>query len=249
MRNFFSNYWKVIVAIVLAIVLATLTLETKSDDMRMSSRLAQHAQRLLSADAERAVQHISSTLSQHGYAPQVVLAGGSTRVEVALSNLAPGSKPARTIILGAHLGPDGSAGAVLALELATSLRQLRPTPGTEMRFVFIVHDSSRLHAGRSNFLAFIGTPGEAARAQRKLATLQGQVPQARLAFPAHALGVTGLAHMGAPGTTVLATDAVFLHYPYLNAHSAAEPRAVQAMAQVVRGLQRALQDLGGLVAA
>ena len=49
MRNFFNSHWKAILAILLAIVLAMLTVDTKSGVPPLAARLQMHTQALASA--------------------------------------------------------------------------------------------------------------------------------------------------------------------------------------------------------
>ena len=263
MRKFFNSHWKVILAILLAIVLAMLTVETKSSEPPLAARLQMHTQALAAAtpgtrqDAHHgALRHVETSLRRYGYAPRVRQGGDGTHpgrsIEVAVSRLAPGERPSRTFIVGAHLGHDeragaaGIAGAAAVLELARAARALRPAYGTEIRFVFFVNDevddgsaagaNRRAIDGRDdggNFMAFVGTRESSMQVRQALAALRNDPMQARqgLATPAHVMGLTLSGHGSGPndGPALVITDAGFLRFPYFNAE--APPGQIQDSTQ------------------
>ena len=70
MRNFFNSHWKVILAILLAIVLAILTVDSTSGEPPLAARLQGHVQ-ALAPDGPRSLRHVDTTLRRHGYAPRL----------------------------------------------------------------------------------------------------------------------------------------------------------------------------------
>lgn len=278
MRNFFNSHWKVILAILLAIVLALVTLDTRSSVPPLAMRLQMHTQALASAASATpysALRHVETSLRRYGYAPRVRQGGDAAHpgrsIEVAVSRLAPGERPARTFIVGAHLdqdAPAGIAGAAAVLELARAATTLHPAYGTEVRFVFFVNDEPGAGADRraiaarrdgGNFMAFIGTRESSTQVRQELAALRNDPMQARqgLAAPAHVMGLTLSGHGSGPedGPALVITDAGFLRFPYF--HAGAEPDQEQnrtqdgndydGMARIVGGLSRTLEALAGAV--
>ncbi|WP_313166348.1 hypothetical protein [Massilia oculi] len=277
MRNFFNSHWKVILAILLAIVLAMFTMDTSSGVPPLAARLQAHTQALAAAAPgarHGALRHVETSLRRYGYSPRVRQGGDAAHpgrsIEVTVSRLAPGERASRTFIVGAHLAHDaaaGSAGAAAVLELARAARTLHPAYGTEIRFVFFVNDEpssgaeQRAIAGRrdgGNFMAFIGTRESSAQVRQALAALRSDPMLARegLAAPAHVMGLTLSGHGGPQdGPALVITDAGFLRFPYFQAE--APPGQTQGqtqdlndydgMARIVSGLSRTLAALAGAV--
>lgn len=276
MRNFFNSHWKVIVAILLAIVLALLTVETKSDMPSLPVRLQAHAEAMAPRSQRSVPLHIETTLTQFGYTPQGRpgdgTAGAAPSIEAAVANLAPGVRPDHIFIIGAQLHQDDNNGAAAVLELAHAVKDLRPALGTEIRFVFFMENDRsagidglavpRPRAG-GNFLAYIGPRASSLRVSQALASLQGDRMQLRqgLAAQAHVMGVTLSRHDEAAGRTLVLTDAGFLRYPYFRADASMdEPDDhsdydddddydYDAMARIVSGMARTLIALAGPVEA
>ena len=238
MRHFFRSHWKVLLAILLAIVLATLTVETRSDATPLAARLQAHA-RALAPDAPRSpMQYVDTSLRRYGYVlNRQRIDGGSDSdsasasinhaahsIEATLASVTPGAKPERTFVIGARVGPGGDVGAAAVLELARAVKALRPAPGTEIRFVFFMEtaESGAEDTGAGNFIAFIGTPEGAQRVRQAFAALRSdpQLMRHGLATSAHVMGLT-LSRGGnsdgddSPATTTLViTGSDFLGYPY-----------------------------------
>lgn len=264
MRNFFNSHWKAILAILLAIVLATLTFETRSDSPPLATRLHQHVQALVPSNVPDALRHVETSLVDSGYALRQWNDGADkTRgVEVSVANLAPGATPQQLFIVGARLGPDGNPGAAAMLELARAVKDLRPALGTEIRFVFFesgapratLYDLARYDPGAgANFMAFIGSRDASAPVRQALAAFRSDPMMARqgLAAPAHVMGVTLYRH-GAHGTAgtgggaaLVITDTGFLRYPYFRANDDVEDLDYEGMAHVVEGLAHTLSALAG----
>jgi Zn-dependent M28 family amino/carboxypeptidase len=162
MRNF-RSHWKIIIAIVLAIVLATLTMETDSaapPEPDLSARLRAHVQAIATEEhntatpgrLEQAARHIETSLLGYGYAlrRQQYEAGGQKvrNIEVSVSNTVPGTRPERIFIVGAHYDSargapganDNGSGTAAVLEMARLLKSMRPSRGTEVKFVFFVNE-------------------------------------------------------------------------------------------------------------
>jgi hypothetical protein len=280
MRNFFNSHWKVILAILLAIVLAMVTMDTNSSVPPLAARLQAHTQALASVapgapngTRHGALRHVETSLRRYGYSPRVRQGGDAAHpgrgIEVTVSRLAPGERPSRTFIVGAHLGhaaAAGSAGAAAVLELARAAKALRPAYGTEIRFVFFVNDEPsasaerRAIAGRrdgGNFMAFIGTRESSAQVRQALAALRSDPMLVRqgLAAPAHVMGLTLSGHGSGPsdGPALVITDAGFLRFPYFNAEApigqaqgqAQDRNDYDGMARIVGGLSRTLAALAG----
>ncbi|MGX9220724.1 M28 family peptidase [Massilia varians] len=162
MRKFARSHWKILIAILLAIALATLTLETDSAAPApdLSVRLRTHVEAIASREhntatpreLEQAARHIETTLEGYGYRlrRQEYGAGGQKvrNIEVSVSNTAPGAKPERIFIVGAHYDSargapganDNGSGTAAVLELARLLKTMQPSRGTEVKFVFFVNE-------------------------------------------------------------------------------------------------------------
>jgi Zn-dependent M28 family amino/carboxypeptidase len=162
MRKFARSHWKILIAILLAIALATLTLETDSapSGPDLSARLRAHVQAIATTEhntatpreLEQAARHIETTLEGYGYRlhRQEYEAGGQKvrNIEVSLSNTAAGAKPERIFIVGAHYDSargapganDNGSGTAAVLELARLLKGMQPGRGTEVKFVFFVNE-------------------------------------------------------------------------------------------------------------
>lgn len=276
MRTFLRAHWKAIVAIVLLVLLALFTVNPGAavPGIPLAARLRIHAAAIgpdepgasTPARRERTARYIGNVLNGAGYVVQRQPGQGG-KVEAALSNLAPDGKPARVFIVGAHGG--GNAGGTAAvLELARLLKDMRPTLGTEVRFVFFpgdAPDAGRPDAGSpdagsldaANFIAFVGGMASARQVQDALSAFRAMpdFPAHGLAAPAYVQGVTLSAHAAdghgaTPAVTV--TDTGFLRYPYykmsnMNEDEDGEGAPVQpdaeSTARVVEGLARTITAL------
>ena len=225
----------------------------------------------------QAARYITATLRDEGYAvrrPPSQAGGQAPRnIEVSVANLAPHARPERIFIVGAHVGAPADAlsldagrtdtgnigagtGTAAVLELARLLKTLRPSLGTEIRFVFFF-DAAAGHgpepmSGR-DFIAFVGTLAASRSVQRALAAFQGSPVAAihGLATPAYVQGVTlsGHAAYRGPGApTVMVTDTAFGRYPYFEAinepaDDAPDKADYSGIARVVSGLARTIAAL------
>jgi hypothetical protein len=239
MRNFFNSHWKVILAILLAIVLAVLTIESGSSASTLAARLQTHAQALAPGSPHSqpgAKRHLEASLAGYGYAPRLRQASGAAHpghsIEASLANLAPGVQPSRIFIVGAHLGSDGGVSAAAVLELAHAIKNLRPALGTEIRFVFFMDDENAAgnkqvadpgQSGAGNFMAFVGTRASSHRVRQALAALRVDPMLGRhgLAAPAHVMGLTLFGHGQGDdeGPALVITDTGFLRFPYFHAQT------------------------------
>ncbi len=277
MRHFFRSHWKVILAMLLAIVLATLTVETRSDATPLAARLQAHARALAPSAPSSPMQYVDTSLRRYGYVlDRQWINSGSGRgsgghpahsIEATLASVTPGAMPERTFVIGARVGPGGDVGAAAVLELARAVKDLRPAPGTEIRFVFFMGtaESGAEDTGAGNFIAFIGTPDGAQRVRQAFAALRSdpQLMHHGLATSAHVMGLTLSRSGNSDGdgspatTTLLITGSDFLGYPYfyttpLNADEtdeAQQPGAFDGLARVVAGLTRTLSAMAGVVQA
>jgi hypothetical protein len=163
MRTFFRTHWKAIVAIVLLILLAMVTGNPSSapmPDPSLSTRLRTHVAAIATHEhntttppaLEQAALYIEQVLGSEGYRirRQEYDAGGHTvrNIEVSVANVTAGAKPARIFIVGAHYDSapgapganDNGSGTAAVLELARLLKSMRPSQGTEIKFVFFVNE-------------------------------------------------------------------------------------------------------------
>ncbi|MBB6135018.1 hypothetical protein HD842_003176 [Massilia aurea] len=277
MRHFFRSHWKVILAMLLAIVLATLTVETRSDATPLAARLQAHARALVPDAPSSPMQYVDTSLRRYGYvlhrqridSDSDSINHAAHSIEATLASVTPGAMPERTFVIGARVGPGGDVGAAAVLELARAVKDLRPAPGTEIRFVFFMEagESGAEDTGAGNFIAFIGTPDGAQRVRQAFAALRSdpQLMHHGLATSAHVMGLT-LSRSdnsdddgdGSPATTtLLITGSDFLGYPYfytapLNADEtdeAQQPGEFDGLARVVAGLTRTLSAMAGVVQA
>jgi len=273
MRHFFRSHWKVILAILLAIVLATLTVETQSDATPLAARLQVHARALAPGAPSSPMQYVDTSLRRYGYVlhrqridrDSDSINHATHSIEATLASVAPGAKPERTFVIGARVGPGGDVGAAAVLELARAVKDLRPAPGTEIRFVFFMGtaESGAEDTGAGNFIAFIGTPDGAQRVRHAFAALRSdpQLMHHGLATSAHVMGLTLSSHHDADGsratTTLLITGSDFLGYPYFytapspagDTDEAQQPGEFDGLARIVAGLTRTLSAMAGVVQA
>jgi len=275
MRHFFRSHWKVTLAMLLAIVLATLTVETRSDATPLAARLQAHARALAPSAPSSPMQYVDTSLRRYGYVLHRQQIDGDSAshpahsIEATLASVTPGAMPERTFVIGARVGPGGDVGAAAVLELARAVKDLRPAPGTEIRFVFFMGaaESGAEDTGAGNFIAFIGTPDGAQRVRQAFAALRSdpQLMQHGLATSAHVMGLTlsrgGNSDDDADGspakTTLLITGSDFLGYPYFYTaplpadenSDMQQPGEFDGLARVVAGLTRTLTAMAGVVQA
>jgi hypothetical protein len=275
MRHFFRSHWKVILAMLLAIVLATLTVETRSDATPLAARLQAHARALAPSAPSSPMQYVDTSLRRYGYVLHRQQIDGDSdshpahSIEATLASVTPGAMPERTFVIGARVGPGGDVGAAAVLELARAVKDLRPAPGTEIRFVFFMKaaESGAEDTGAGNFIAFTGTPDGAQRVHQAFAALRSdpQLMHHGLATSAHVMGLTlsrgGNSDDDADGspatTTLLITGSDFLGYPYFYTaplpadenSDMQQPGEFDGLARVVAGLTRTLTAMAGVVQA
>lgn len=269
MRDFFRSHWKVILAMLLAIVLATLTVETRSDTAPLAARLQAHARALAPGAPSSPMQYVDTSLRRYGYVlnrqriDSVSTSHVAHTIEATLASVTPGAMPERTFVIGARVGPGGDVGAAAVLELARAVKDLRPAPGTEIRFVFFIKavESGEEDTGAGNFIAFTGTSDAAQRVHQAFAALRSdpQLMRHGLATSAHVMGLTLFNQGdGSPATTtLLITGSDFRGYPYfytapLPADGTDEPQQpgeFDGLARVVAGLTRTLTAMAGVVQA
>jgi hypothetical protein len=237
MRPFFRSHWKVILAILLLIVLAMVTVNPSAavPAMSLGARLQMHACILAAPrDARQAADYVEGVLAGEGYRVRRQPGGG---VEAALEN----GVPARSFIVNARYdsaAPDGY-GAAAVLELARLLKTLQPRRGTEVRFVFSAQ------GGSGNFIAYAGSAGSMRAVQTVLSAFQdgAAVPARGLAAPAYVRGITLSAH-DASMPAVMVTESGFARYPYYRAGAGAGDDAPEdGVARVVTALARTITAL------
>lgn len=277
MRTFLRDHWKTIVAIILLVLLALVTTNPGAAPIPTPSltlRLQAHADALTArrcpptARLRHAAAYIDGVLEETGYAVHARTEGSARIIEAAVANVVPGANPERIFIIGARYDGAGSddartntASTAAVLELARLLAPVRPTRGTEIRFVFLlgpdraqtptaadIDDSS--DGDSSGFIAYAGTPATARRVQDALAAFQSvaHLGMRGLATPAYMQGVTLTNHAtgAAAASTLVVTDTTFTRFPYrLGADDTPEQRINTGVARVVDSLARALAELAG----
>jgi hypothetical protein len=145
MRSFLRSHWKVLVAIVLLVLLAlfTVTPGAAVAEVSLALRLRTDAASITSSEQDRA-HYIEGVLQGEGYAVrrQAYQLDGKKliNIEASVAKLAPNAKPARIFIVGARYDRNGS-GSAAVLELARLLKDMRPSQGTEVKFVFFVDEA------------------------------------------------------------------------------------------------------------
>lgn len=152
MQTFLRAHWKAIAAILVLVLLATVTIDpgAAAPELPLAARLRAHVSAIASSEhgaatpseRERAARYIEDVLKTGGYAirRQQYPAGGQMvrNIEASVSNVAPNVRPARIFIVGAHY--DNDSGTAAVLELARLLKDMRPSEGTEVKFVFFVNE-------------------------------------------------------------------------------------------------------------
>jgi hypothetical protein len=270
MRHFFRAHWKAIAAIVLLVLLALVTVNpgAATPEPPLALRLRLHATAL--AGGPQDAGYIDGVLRAAGYAVQDRGSGGhERRIEAVLANVAPGAKAARTFIVGArHDGAEGGdPGTAAVLELARLLAGVRPSSGTEIRFVFFLTpkavalpdagDIAPPDERPGSFIAYVGSLASSRQVQDALSAFQSASagPAHGLATPAYMQGVTLSDHVarhdpGAGLPALVLTDTSFTRFPYRQAQNAApdaddppEQVVFAGMARVVSGLARTLTAL------
>lgn len=196
MRTFLRAHWKALVAIVLLVVLALFTVTpgaavpAPSLALRLHSHvgalLADGSQAAAPASPEQVTRYIENLLRREGYAvrhQEYRAAGQKTRnIEVSVANAAPDGKPARSFIVGARYDPApgiladaaNGSGVAAVLELARLLKNLHPSRGTEVKFVFVVNEEAPWLGGAPGAKA----AGEAGGKLRGEGTDAGPAPHA-----------------------------------------------------------------------
>jgi hypothetical protein len=284
MRHFFRAHWKAIIAIVLLVLLALVTVNP-GGAMPMpplAARLRAHVTALAGGTNDAAMRRADAA----AYIDNMLRAAGYTvhdhtgadhrhDIETVLSNVAPGARAARTFIIGARYdgAPGGDPETAAVLELARLLADVRPSRGTEIRFVFFLapkaaaavpdlDDLARFLADApaerpGSFIAYVGSLASSRDVQDALSAFQSVtgVPSHGLATPAYMQGVTLLdraawRHPEAGMPALVLTDTSFTRFPYRQAEDKsadAEEPPEQAvfggMARVVSGLARTLTAL------
>jgi hypothetical protein len=280
MRTFLRDHWKSIVAIIVLVVLAMFTVNpgAAAPAPSLAERLRTHMAAIASSEhntanprqLEQAARYIESTLEGEGYAihRQEYEAGGRKvrNIEVSIANVAPHAKPERIFIVGAHYDSapgaqganDNGSGSAAVLELARLLKTVRPSQGTEIRFVFFVNEEPPGLEGRypgtgrpdaGNFIAFVGPLESSRLVQQALSAFQGasSFPAHGLAAPDYVQGVTLSDHasynrFGYPA--IMITDTAFMRYPYYHtADDTPDKVDYASVARVVSGLARTIEAL------
>jgi Zn-dependent M28 family amino/carboxypeptidase len=164
MRTYLRAHWKALAAIALLLGLAlfTVTPGAAVSQPSLALRLQTHVAAIAStehntakpAQLEEAARYIEKVLQGEGYAirRQEYRAGGQKvrNIEVSVAKLEAHKKPARIFIVGAHYDSapgapganrsDETSGTAAVLELARLLKDMRPSQGTEVKFVFFVNE-------------------------------------------------------------------------------------------------------------
>lgn len=270
MRHFFRAHWKALVAIVLLVLLALVTVNPGAamPEPPLAMRLRAHVTAL--AGGPQDATYIGNVLQAAGYTVQDRGGiGHERRIEAVLASAAPGEKASRTFILGARDdgADDGAPGTAAVLELARLLAGVRPSSGTEIRFVFFLAPKAAVNPNADDivppderpgsFIAYVGSLASSREVQDALSAFQSVAagPAHGLATPAYMQGVTlsdraGWHRPGAGLPALVLTDTSFTRFPYRQAQNAVpetdeppEQVVYDGMARVVSGLARTLTAL------
>jgi hypothetical protein len=246
MRTFLSTHWKSLVALIILVLLALLTMPSGSAEPDLAARLRAHLDALAArqygapapSESAGAARYIQATLAGEGYhvlRKQYDTDGVAMRtLEASLANVARGARPARIFIIGARFGQapcgdENGSGTAAVLELARLLRGMHPSQGTEIKFVFSLGGAPRPSAGKlvsrasegGSFIAFAGNREASSRVGQALAAFRAasDPPAEGLATPAYVQGVTissRASHGRREYPALLIADTAFLRYPYLH---------------------------------
>lgn len=266
MRSFFKDHWKAIVVIVLLVVLASFTETPGAAPLAptLAQRLHAHARALAADPRDGGARYIDAMLRADGYAVRSMAGAGNGQhgdeLEASTSNVArvdgKAARPVRVFVIGARRDAGGVAAV---LELARLLKDLRPGPGTELRFVFFADApaADMMGAGgdgAGSFIAFAGTLDAARSVQGALAAFQAAAgpPTHGLAAPDYAQGVTLSSHAACDRSgypALMVTGTAFGRYPYYQAEDdtgdSADDDDYAGAARVLNGLARTLAALAG----
>jgi hypothetical protein len=270
MRTFLSTHWKVILAVIILVLLAVFVVPSGSASTSLAARLQQHTRAFADRGAngpaarERAANYIAAALAADGYhvrRQQYRTAGVAVRdIEASAANIAAGARPTRTFIAGVHYDPAREAnqdggGAAALLELARLLQSAHLTRGTEIRFVFFVHEApSRTDGARhaqdsASFIALAGTRASIALATQALGAFRGSaLAGSGLATPAYVQGVT-LSDKRPRTPALMVTDTSFARYPCRDAvDDNTDKPDFDSMARAVDTLAHTIIALAGTAA-
>jgi acetylornithine deacetylase/succinyl-diaminopimelate desuccinylase-like protein len=148
LRSFLRSFWKTILALIILVAIASLTIGHGAENDALTSSLRRHVKAIASTEhntatpleLERVARYVEAALQEQGYQPrrqQYSFAGHTVRnIEVSVSNVGAGQTASQVMIVGAHYdsapgapGADDNASGVAALiELARQLRTVRPGP-------------------------------------------------------------------------------------------------------------------------
>jgi hypothetical protein len=278
MRHFFRAHWKSIAAIVLLVLLALVTVNPggATPIPPLAVRLRAHVTALAGGTNDAVVRradaaaYIDNALRAAGYTVQD-RAGADQRhnIETVLSNVPPGTRAARTFIVGARY--DGASGGdpetAAVLELARLLADVRPSRGTEIRFVFFLAPKAATAAVRDlddlarfladapeerpgSFIAYVGSLASSRDVQDALSAFQSVtgVPARGLATPAYMQGVTLLdraarRHPEAGRPALVLTDTSFTRFPYRQAEDKPDDADEPPEQAVFAGMARVVSGL------
>ncbi|MGZ5202212.1 MAG: hypothetical protein ACXWC4_20830 [Telluria sp.] len=261
MRTFLGTHWKAIAALIVLVLLALFAVPTGTASPALAARLqaradglAQHAAG--SAGLDNASRYIAATLAAQGYRVhwQRDGQGGHAvrKVEAWLGSAQPGRQPSRNFILATSLQPaddDALADTAAMLELARLIKDLHPTAGTDIRFVFFIGRALPADAPYGSFIAYAGPGGALAQAREALAFFRSPPDGTAgvLAAPAWIQGVT-LGHLQAAGSAdnaMLLADIGALQSPCLPAAGRGVQPNYKTIARTLLQLARTVNALAG----
>jgi hypothetical protein len=251
-RSFLGTHWKSLLVILILVLVAVLTLTPSAASPTLATRLRAHVQAITPdgqqvALASRTARYIEATLIAQGWRVRRVGNGAAPDIEIALGGNPGRADAQRSFIIGVHYAGHSGVGTAAVLELARLLRPLRPSPGTEIGFVFLGPRAGRPAAGAGDFIAFAGSGAASSQVVQALAAFRAgvQYPGRGLAAHGWVQGVTlavpaGPRRPASPALVVAPT--AFLDYPYLATAGTAPPgyddtaRVVAALARTLAGL-------------
>ena len=155
-----SAFHTTLAILVAGTLLACATMVSAAAPPQLAARLQQHVRQVASTEhntrkpeaLEAAARYIEVTLAAAGYTvqrQQYTHDGHKVRnIEVSVFNLRPTRPPERIFIIGAHYDSargapganDNGSGTAALIELARLLKGMRPSEGTEIKFVFFVNE-------------------------------------------------------------------------------------------------------------
>jgi hypothetical protein len=256
-------HWKPIAVLIVLVLLAVFALRPGPATPTPEARLRVHAEALATraqgpAGLEAAARYVTTTLAADGYHVERQHYSADGRIVRKIEAWRPAPRHARratrTFILGARydaVDEDERTGTAAMLELARLLKSMRPAPGTEIRFVFLLGRRRPGDGPAAAFVAWTGPRAASGPVGQALASFRNapDVPAGPFATPAWVQGVT----IGIPQPTnaaseraMLIADTSFAQYPCQPAIQQSGQPDYESVAHVVRQLAHSVTVLASL---